>query len=74
MSNYEDSFEEEMRRERETANIGERLLAQGKSIVYMEPGRPENEIVEEHPDGSKNLIVYVDGERLIKEYYEINSD
>lgn len=67
-------FEEMMKRERETANIGERLLAQGKSIVYMEEGRPENEIVEEHPDGSKNLIVYVNGKRMIKEYYEIHSD
>lgn len=35
----------------ETANIGERLLAKGQTIVYRVNGDLEKPIVKEYPDG-----------------------
>lgn len=39
------------RRERETANVVECLLAQGKAIVYQIDGDPKKPIVREYPGG-----------------------
>lgn len=57
------------KRERETANVGERLLAKGQSIVYKIPGMGYGEAILEHPDGSKFLIKTRNGIRISEEPY-----
>ena len=62
-------WEEQLRKIEETANVGERLLAEGKTIVYLIPGLEYGEMIEEHPDGTKFLIRSENGKRVSKKPY-----
>lgn len=58
------SYAERRRRERQTADIGARLLQRGQSIVYKIPGLAPGEAILEHPDGRTYLIVTKNGRRI----------
>lgn len=66
------SYEVRKKRERETANIGERLLAKGIPVVYSEPNRPDDEVIKQFPDGRKIILKYDEkGNFVEKPFYEI---
>ncbi|MDO5091210.1 MAG: hypothetical protein Q4D61_06650 [Cardiobacteriaceae bacterium] len=58
------SYAERRRRERQSANIGARLLQQGQHIVYKIPGLAPGEAILEYPDGRTFLIVTKNGRRI----------
>ena len=63
------SYEDMRRRERETANVGERLLAEGKKITYAVDDLPTGEHVVEYPDGRRFVIRTINGKRVEQEPY-----
>lgn len=63
------SYEDMRRRERETANVGERLLLEGKEIVYSVDDLSPEELVVEYPDGKKFVMRMVNGELIEQEPY-----